>query len=121
MSIYRFVVTFVALACLTFVCGCIPGGSSTPATAPSTAPAAASTDTGSKGILVTTGNGSSVLYMTSTDGTVHMMSTEGAPTCNACESDAQEYFKTGHITPICAICGAHRTPVASPPAEGGHQ
>jgi hypothetical protein len=108
MSIYRSVGVVVGLVCLAFVCGCIQSGSSTPTTAPTTAPAA-STDTSPKAILVTAGNGGSVLYITSTDGTSNLMTTEGAPTCNQCATDAQEYFKTGHIDPVCAVCGAHRT------------
>jgi hypothetical protein len=111
MSVYRFVASFVALVCLTFMCGCQSGGSA--------APAAASMDA-SKAVLVTAGNGGSVLYLSAGDGTVHSLTTDGAPMCNQCETDATDYFKTGHIDPVCAVCGAHRTTLISPTTLG-HQ
>ena len=116
MSIYRSLGIFACLACLTFIGGCASGGGGEPTTAPTTT---ASSPSVSKAVMVTTGNGGSVLYLSSTDGSLQTISTEGAPICNQCAEDAAAYFKTGHLDPICAVCGAHRTALIYS-TSGGH-
>jgi hypothetical protein len=106
MSIRRSVATLFAVVCLTLVGGCQTSSPPAPDT--------------SKAVVVNTGQGTSVVYLSSTDGTVHTMSTEGAGVCKQCETDALAYFKTGHLDPVCQVCGAKRAALVAQTTTG-HQ
>ncbi len=107
MSAFRSTVALVGLVCVMFVVGCQPTTS-----APASAPMGVS-----KAVLVNGGNGASVFYLT-TDGSVHSMSTDGAKKCQKCEDDAEAYFKTGKIDPVCSACGAKRSVMVTSQTSG---
>ena len=102
------VVACVACA-LFFVVGCQSGGAGAAAPAVPT-----------RAIVVTTGQGQSVVYIPTADGGVERLASADMPACAQCEADAKQYFLTGQITPKCSVCGATRTPVMDY-SHVGHQ
>ena len=107
MSLSRVLLGVFALSALTVATGCSGMGGS--------APAASMGPT--KAIVATTGQGSTVVYVPTSDGSgVQMLSsTGGVEKCPDCEAAALKYFQTGQLERKCPRCGAIRTPVV------GHQ
>ena len=66
-----------------------------------------------KAVLVNDGHGGSTVYtLVPEQGAVATMSTDGAKECPQCKADANEYFKTGKLDPVCSVCGGHRSVIA---------
>jgi hypothetical protein len=92
----------VLVAGLAFTSGCQSMGG---APAASTAP--------QKAVVITTGQGATVVYVPSADGKgVERLASSGdVGHCAQCEADVAKYFMTGELTPKCSVCGATRTAV----------
>jgi hypothetical protein len=82
-----------------FVVGCQSGGMGSSA---SSAP--------TKAVLVT-GQGSTTVFIPTSDGGIERLASADTPKCAQCESDARHYFLTGELTPKCSACGAMRVPL----------
>jgi hypothetical protein len=71
-----------------------------------------------KAVVVTSGNGTTTIYIPAAGGGVEMLSTSGAKECPTCKADAEKYFLTGQLVAKCPDCGATRTAVLAPTITG---
>ena len=106
---FRLAAALCVACALTIVAGC--QSSNTGASA-NTAPTCA---------VLVTGQGSTVVYLPTSDGGVERLASADVPKCAQCEADAKHYFLTGELTPKCSTCGAMRTPLTTNYASVGHQ
>jgi hypothetical protein len=104
MSLNRIVSSASVLLLMMAAIGCQSGG------------AASSTASGppvDKAVLITTGNGTSTVYIPASNGAgvERLAADKEAPVCKQCQEDAEAYFKSGVISPKCPVCGANRVPL----------
>jgi len=81
----------------------------------SEAPSATSTSmTPRQAVLITTGNGTSTVYIPSSDssgGVARLAGEKESPVCKQCAEDAAAYFNGSALSPKCPVCGASRSPL----------
>lgn len=65
-----------------------------------------------KAVLVSSGQGSTILFIPQPDGSMAMLASGKMEKCAQCEADVASYFKTGKIDSKCAVCGATRAPLS---------
>ena len=104
----RSTVVACVVCALVFVVGCQSGG------------AGAATSSVPKRAVLATGQGQTVVYLPTANGSVERLASADVPRCAQCEADAKQYFLTGELTPKCASCGAIRTPLTDY-SQVGHQ
>lgn len=105
MSLKRSLLRAVPLVLLIAAVGCQTGGS---------APAEASAPAPQKAVVITTGQGTTAVYIPSTNNAgVELLAADkqAATACKQCEEDVKNYFKTGVISAKCPVCGATRVPL----------
>lgn len=76
-----------------------------------------------RAVLVTSRQGSTVVFIPGNDPSKPMMLvTQGSSEheCARCEADIAKYFSTGELASKCPVCGATRTPLVLPPPNIGH-
>lgn len=97
----RSVAVAVSMLSLAFLAGC---QSSPMSTTSASAPRQA--------VLITTGNGTTAVYIPKTEGGTERLASAKIDRCPQCEADVASYFKTGVLAPKCNVCGATRTTLA---------